>query len=89
MRKKAIAIGALLGAIVGAAASAYLQKLWAPEPIDADDFGRRLANLEAEIDELERLQREKRRRTGIGTVGGTMPYSRTRDADIRDGGASA
>ena len=62
MGKDAVAIGALLGAIAGAAFGAYVQKLWAPEPTDADDFGQRLAKLEAEIEELELLQRRGKRR---------------------------
>jgi len=60
--KDAVAIGALLGAIAGAAFGAYVQKLWASEPTDADDFGQRLAKLEAEIEELELLQRRRKRR---------------------------
>jgi len=60
--KDAVAIGALLGAIAGAAFGAYVQKLWASEPADADDFGQRLAKLEAEIEELELLQRRRKRR---------------------------
>ena len=62
MGKDAVAIGALLGAIAGAAFGAYVQKLWASEPTDADDFGQRLAKLEAEIEELELLQRRRKRR---------------------------
>ena len=62
MGKDAVAIGALLGAIAGAALGAYVQKLWASEPTDADDFGQRLAKLEAEIEELELLQRRRKRR---------------------------
>lgn len=62
MGKDAVAIGALLGAIAGAAFGAYVQKLWASEPADADDFGQRLAKLEAEIEELELLQRRRKRR---------------------------
>jgi len=63
--KDAVAIGALLGAIAGAALGAYVQKLWASEPTDADDFGQRLAKLEAEIEELERLQRERKRKSRV------------------------
>jgi hypothetical protein len=59
--KHAVAIGALLGAIAGAALGAYVQKVWSSEPNDADDFGQRLAKLEAEIEELELLQRERKR----------------------------
>jgi hypothetical protein len=51
----------LLGAIAGAAVGAYVQKLWASEPTDEDDFGRRLAKLEAEIEELEYRQRARGR----------------------------
>jgi hypothetical protein len=40
--------------------------------MDADDFGSRLAKLEAEIEELEQLQRERRRRAGTGAAGGRM-----------------
>jgi hypothetical protein len=60
--KDAVAIGALLGAIAGAALGAYVQKAWTSEPTDADDFGQRLAKLEAEIEELELLQRERKRK---------------------------
>ena len=62
MGKDGVAIGALLGAIAGAAFGAYVQKLWASEPTDADDFGQRLAKLEAEIEELELLQRRSKGR---------------------------
>jgi hypothetical protein len=55
----------LLGAIAGAALGAYVQKVWSAESTDADDFGRRLANLEAEIEELERLQRERKRKRSV------------------------
>ena len=54
--KDSVAIGALLGAIAGAALGRYVQKLWASEPPE-DDFGERLANLEKEIEELEGAQR--------------------------------
>ena len=60
--KDAVAIGALLGAIAGAALGAYVQNAWTSEPTDADDFGKRLAKLEAEIEELELLQRERKRK---------------------------
>jgi hypothetical protein len=60
--KDSVAIGALVGAIAGAAFGAYVQKLWASEPKDEDDFGQRLAKLEAEIEELELLQRRRKRR---------------------------
>jgi hypothetical protein len=62
--KDAAAIGALLGAIAGAAFGAWVQKLWASAPSDADDFGQRLAKLESEIEELELLQRRRKRREG-------------------------
>lgn len=55
-------VGALLGAIAGAAAGAYVQKHWASEQIDEDEIYRRLAELEAEIEELEFRQRERRDR---------------------------
>jgi len=61
--KDAVAIGALLGAIAGATLGAYVQKVWTSETTDADDFGRRLAKLEAEIEELELLQRERKRKS--------------------------
>jgi pyruvate/2-oxoglutarate dehydrogenase complex dihydrolipoamide acyltransferase (E2) component len=64
--KDAVAIGALLGAIAGAALGAYVQKLWTSELSDADDFGQRLAKLEAEIEELELLQRERKRKSRLG-----------------------
>jgi hypothetical protein len=57
--KDSVAIGALLGAIAGAALGRYVQKLWASEPIE-DDFGERLARLEREIEELEVLQRRSK-----------------------------
>ena len=62
MTKSAVAIGALIGAVAGAAAGALIEKLWATEPMDADEFARRLAKLESEIEELEQLQRERRRK---------------------------
>ena len=49
-------IGALLGAIAGAALGRYLEKLWTSQPVE-DDFGERLARLEQEIEELEVRQR--------------------------------
>jgi hypothetical protein len=60
--KDAVTIGALLGAIAGAALGVYVQRAWTAEPTDADDFGQRLAKLEAEIEELELLQRERKRK---------------------------
>jgi hypothetical protein len=68
VNKKGVAIGALIGALAGAAAGVYLQKVW-NRPIDADDFGMRLAKLEAEIEELEQLQRERKRRAVSGEQG--------------------
>src|SRR5258708_24981198 len=53
--KDSVAIGALLGAIAGAALGRYVEKLWTSEP-PQDDFGERLARLEREIEELEALQ---------------------------------
>lgn len=53
--KDSVAIGALLGAIAGAALAQYVQMRWASEPAE-DDFGERLANLEKEIEELECAQ---------------------------------
>jgi len=53
-----VAVGALLGAIAGAALAAYFQKRCALEPTDGDEIRRRLAELEAEIEELELRQRE-------------------------------
>jgi hypothetical protein len=67
--KDAVAIGALIGAIAGAALAAYVQKLWTSDPTDADEFGRRLAKLEAEIEELELLQRRRKSRRGSGEPG--------------------
>jgi hypothetical protein len=56
-----VAIGALLGAIAGAVLGAYVQKRWPSEPTDEEEFRRRLARLEAEIEELElRLRRERK-----------------------------
>jgi hypothetical protein len=54
--KDSVAIGALLGAIAGAALGRYVHKRRASEPAE-DDFGERLANLENEIEELEGAQR--------------------------------
>jgi hypothetical protein len=72
VRTTAIVIGALLGAVAGAAAGAYIRNVWIAEPMEADDFGRRLAKLEAEIEELEHLQRERKRRAGTGAAGGRI-----------------
>ncbi len=57
-----VAVGALLGAIAGAALGAYVQKRLASEPMDEDEIRLRLAQLEAEIEELEFRQREHRGR---------------------------
>jgi hypothetical protein len=35
--------------------------------MDANDFGMRLAKLEAEIEELEQLQRDRRRKAAAGS----------------------
>ncbi len=59
MGKDSVAIGALLGAIAGAALGRYVEKLWASEP-PRDDFGERLARLEREIEELESFQRRSK-----------------------------
>ena len=69
-RNRAIVIGALLGAAAGAAAGAYIRKAWTAEPMEADDFGMRLAKLEAEIEELEQLQRERKRKAGADAAVG-------------------
>ncbi len=53
-----VAVGALLGAIAGAAVGAYVEKRWASEPMDEDEIRRQLAKLESEIEELEFRQRE-------------------------------
>ena len=58
--KDSVAIGALLGAIAGAALGRYVEKLWTSEPPE-DDFGERLARLEREIEELEALQRRSKK----------------------------
>jgi hypothetical protein len=55
-----VLVGGLLGALAGAALGAYVQKIWASEPWDEDEFRERLAELEAEIEELEFRQRERR-----------------------------
>jgi hypothetical protein len=55
-------VGALLGAIAGAAAGAYVQKRWVSQSMDEDEIYRQLAELEAEIEELEFRQRERRDR---------------------------
>jgi hypothetical protein len=57
-----VVVGALLGAIAGSALGAYVQKRWASEPTGEDEIRRRLAKLEAEIEELEFRQRECRGR---------------------------
>jgi len=57
-----VVIGALLGAIAGAALGASVQERWASEPMDENEFRRRLAKLEAEIEELEFRQRGYRGR---------------------------
>jgi hypothetical protein len=57
-----VVAGALLGAIAGAALGAYVQKSWASESPDEDEISRRLAKLEAEIEELEFRQRDGRGR---------------------------
>ena len=46
-------VGGLLGAIAGAALAAYVQKRRASERRDENEFRRTLAELEAEIEELE------------------------------------
>jgi hypothetical protein len=73
VQKDAVAIGALLGAIAGAAVGAYVYRVWTSEPTDADDFGHRLANLEAEIEELERLQRERKAKRNFDSASQTRP----------------
>jgi hypothetical protein len=50
----------LLGAIAGAALGAYLQKRWPPELDENELLLRRLAKLEAEIEELESQRRERK-----------------------------
>jgi hypothetical protein len=50
----------LLGAIAGAALGAYLQKRWPPELDENELLLRRLAKLEAEIEELEFQRRERK-----------------------------
>ena len=60
MGKDSVAIGALLGAIVGAARGRYVEKQWTSEPSE-DNFGERLARLEREIEELEALQRRSKK----------------------------
>jgi len=55
-----VVVGALLGAIAGAAAGIYVQKRWASESMNEDELRRHLAKLEAEIEELEFRQRECR-----------------------------
>jgi hypothetical protein len=82
IRNRAIAVGALTGAIAGAIAGACLQRFWAAEPIDADDFGMRLERLEIEIEELEQLQRARRRRAE-DEGGGGAAFSRIPSAGQR------
>src|SRR5712671_760272 len=55
-------VGGLLGALAGAALAAYVQKRRASEPRDENEFRRRLAELEAEIEELEFNQRGRKGR---------------------------
>jgi hypothetical protein len=76
----------LLGAIAGAALGAYVQKLWASEPTDEDDFGRRLAKLEAEIEELEYRQRARRRRAASAS---SSPAVSSADSSTRRPAAPA
>jgi len=45
-----LVVGGLLGATAGAALAAYVQKRRASEPRDENEFRRRLAELEAELD---------------------------------------
>jgi hypothetical protein len=58
--KGPVTVGALLGAIAGAALGNYLQKHWPPEPDENELLLRRLAKLEAEIEELEFQRRERK-----------------------------
>jgi hypothetical protein len=72
-------VGALLGAIAGAAAGIYVQKRWASEPKDEDEIRRRLAKLEAEIEELEFCQSECRDRlASVPTEQRVRPPARPR-----------
>jgi hypothetical protein len=64
--KDSVAIGALLGAIAGAALGRYVEKMWTSEPPE-DDFGERLARLEREIEELEALQRHHKKSPPISS----------------------
>ncbi len=57
-----LVVGGLLGATAGAALAAYVQKRRASEPRDENEFRRRLAELEAEIEDLEFKQRGRRDR---------------------------
>jgi hypothetical protein len=51
----------MLGAIAGAVLGAYVQKRWPSDPADEYEFRRRLAKLEAEIEELEFCLRSERK----------------------------
>jgi len=62
MRMGPVVVGALLGAIAGAAMGASVQKRGASEPMDEDEIRRQLAKLESEIEELEFRQSECRDR---------------------------
>jgi hypothetical protein len=64
-----VAVGALLGAIAGAALAAYVERFWtaASTREDEAELLRRLDKLEAEIEELE-LQRRARRHKSETTI---------------------
>jgi len=55
-------VGGFLGALAGAALAAYVQKRRASEPRNENELRRRLAELEAEIEELEFNQRGRKGR---------------------------
>lgn len=74
-----IAIGALVGAIAGAALGVYVQRRWAAQTADDDEIRERLAKLEAEIEKLEFLQRQRVecKRESAPTVQNTPPPVRS------------
>jgi hypothetical protein len=73
-----VVVGALLGAIAGAALGAYVQKRWASEPADEDEIRRRLANLEADIEEEFRQLEFRRRPESPATAQRAQPPTQLR-----------
>jgi hypothetical protein len=81
-----VAIGALLGAIAGAALGAYVQRRWTAETTDDDEIRERLAKLETEIEELEFRQRqgiESRRESALPVQTIPLPARRRPFPEVR------